>query len=96
MSRASSTASLHNLHLGACPLTCTTHRPPAGFNPGSAVAFSLTGSENYSKVAIAVAINTTVGAAAGTICTLFIAMAYQYFTLGAWLAFHSASAQSAN
>jgi Amt family ammonium transporter len=36
----------------------------------------------YSKVSTAVAVNTTVGAAAGTIATLFIAMAYQYFTLG--------------
>jgi hypothetical protein len=37
---------------------------------------------DYSKVAAAVAVNTTIGAAAGTIATLFIAMAYQYFTLG--------------
>lgn len=37
---------------------------------------------NFSKVVAAVAINTTVGAASGCIATLFIAMAYQYFTLG--------------
>jgi ammonia channel protein AmtB len=54
----------------------------AGFNPGSATIFTAPGAENYSKVAIAVAINTTIGAAAGTISTLFIAMAYQYVTLG--------------
>jgi Amt family ammonium transporter len=53
-----------------------------GFNPGSATIFTAPGAENYSKVAIAVAINTTIGAAAGTISTLFIAMAYQYVTLG--------------
>jgi hypothetical protein len=29
-----------------------------------------------------VAVNTTIGAAAGCIATLFIAMAFQYFTLG--------------
>lgn len=28
------------------------------------------------------AVNTTIGAASGCIATLFIAMAYQYFTLG--------------
>lgn len=52
-----------------------------GFNPGSAAAITF-GVGDYSKVAAAVAVNTTIGAAAGTIATLFIAMAYQYFTLG--------------
>lgn len=38
--------------------------------------------DHASQVAIAAAVNTTIGAASGTIATLFIAMAYQYFTLG--------------
>ncbi|KAL4458386.1 hypothetical protein ABPG75_013251 [Micractinium tetrahymenae] len=53
-----------------------------GFNPGSATAIMSTTVPNFSKVVAAVAINTTVGAASGCIATLFIAMAYQYFTLG--------------
>lgn len=59
-----------------------TSPPPAGFNPGSAAAIMSTSVPNFSKVVAAVAINTTVGAASGCIATLFIAMAYQYFTLG--------------
>ncbi|KAI3435774.1 hypothetical protein D9Q98_001832 [Chlorella vulgaris] len=53
-----------------------------GFNPGSAVYWTLPGVDHASQVAIAAAVNTTIGAASGTIATLFIAMAYQYFTLG--------------
>ncbi|PSC68349.1 ammonium transporter [Micractinium conductrix] len=53
-----------------------------GFNPGSNLMITAPGTELVSKVVAAVAVNTTVGAASGCIATLFIAMAYQYFTLG--------------
>ena len=53
----------------------------AGFNPGSTNYITL-GAGGMSKVSAAVAVNTTIAAAAGTIATLFIAMAFQYFTLG--------------
>ncbi|KAI7840216.1 hypothetical protein COHA_005998 [Chlorella ohadii] len=52
-----------------------------GFNPGSTLAITY-GINSFSKVAAAVAVNTTIGAASGCLATLFIAMAYQYFTLG--------------
>lgn len=48
-----------------------------GFNPGSLLAIA-----GVSDLAAAVAINTTIAAASGTISTLFIAMIHQYSTTG--------------
>ncbi|GAB4821856.1 hypothetical protein N2152v2_008902 [Parachlorella kessleri] len=57
-----------------------------GFNPGSTNAIlSNTGrfsAGGFSSVCAAIAVNTTVAAAAGTLATLFITMAISYFTVG--------------
>lgn len=58
-----------------------------GFNPGSTLAIIGNPAGNfaeggYSQISAAVAVNTTVAAAAGTIACLFVAMAHTYFSLG--------------
>lgn len=49
-----------------------------GFNPGSTNAIM----NGVSAISAAVAVNTTMAAAAGTISCLFIAMVHQYVSLG--------------
>ncbi|GAB4822138.1 hypothetical protein N2152v2_009184 [Parachlorella kessleri] len=58
-----------------------------GFNPGSTNAIINNASGRFveggfSGVSAAIAVNTTVAAAAGTLSCLFIAMAHNYFSLG--------------
>lgn len=53
----------------------------AGFNPGSTNAI-LGRFVGYSQISAAIAVNTTMSAAAATVSTLFVSMLHQYWQLG--------------
>jgi ammonia channel protein AmtB len=55
--------------------------PPAGFNPGSTNAI-LGPRVGFSAISAAIAVNTTMSAAAATISTLLVSMLHEYMTMG--------------